>query len=72
MLLLWSCRTQPPDYIMRNAKYTNKFFKLLTAAPHSDQSHTAYQILTAEEYEAVGLQFTMMIFETSVALAPAV
>ena len=57
---------------MRNAKYTNKFFKLLTAAPHSDQSHTAYQILTAEEYEAVGLQFTMMIIETSVALAPAV
>jgi hypothetical protein len=71
-MLLWSCRTQPPDYILRNAKYTNKFFKLLTAAPHSDQSHTAYQILTAEEYEAVSLQFTMMIFETSVTLAPAV
>lgn len=72
MLYLWSCRTQPPDYILRNAKYTNKFFKLLTAAPHSDQSHTAYQILTAEEYEVVGLLFTTMIFEISVTLAPAV
>jgi hypothetical protein len=40
---------------LRNAKYTNKFFKLLTAAPHSDHNHTAYQLLTPEEYEAVRL-----------------
>ncbi|KAG0600413.1 hypothetical protein M758_11G031900 [Ceratodon purpureus] len=43
--------SQPSDHILRNAKYTNKFFKLLTAAPHSDYNHTAYQLLTSEEYE---------------------
>nr|XP_024359371.1 dual specificity protein kinase YAK1 homolog isoform X2 [Physcomitrium patens] len=44
--------SQPSDHILRNAKYTNKFFKLLTAAPHADHSVSAYQLLTVEEYEA--------------------
>ncbi|KAG0565400.1 hypothetical protein KC19_8G187100 [Ceratodon purpureus] len=43
--------SQPADHILRNAKYTNKFFKLLTAAPHSDHNHSAYQLLSPEEYE---------------------
>lgn len=55
-------RTQPPDQILRNAKYTNKFFKLLTAAPHSEQRGTAFQLLTADENEAVSFpdQLTLL------------
>lgn len=52
LMLRW-CRRQPADHILRAAKYTNKFFKLLTAAPHSDHNHPAYQLLTLEEYEVV-------------------
>uniref|UniRef100_A0A7I4BD35 Protein kinase domain-containing protein n=1 Tax=Physcomitrium patens TaxID=3218 RepID=A0A7I4BD35_PHYPA len=44
--------SQSSDHILRNAKYTNKFFKLLTAAPHADHNRSAYQLLTVEEYEA--------------------
>ncbi|XP_024402989.1 dual specificity protein kinase YAK1 homolog [Physcomitrium patens] len=43
--------SQPSDHILRNANFTNRFFKLLTAAPHADHNRSAYQLLTVEEYE---------------------
>ncbi|CAK9227367.1 unnamed protein product [Sphagnum jensenii] len=50
-------RSQPPDYILKKAKYTNKYYKLTSAAPHLGQScpngqPSAYELLTPEENEA--------------------
>ncbi|XP_024357303.1 dual specificity protein kinase YAK1 homolog isoform X2 [Physcomitrium patens] len=48
---------QPPDHILQKAKNTNKYFKLISAAPHPESGHTSgnasvYQFLTPEENEA--------------------
>lgn len=53
------CRGQPPDYILRKAKNTSKFFKFVGSINHDDrdQNHRSncsmYQVLTEEEYAAV-------------------
>ncbi len=51
-------RSQPPDYILRNAKYTKKYYRLTSAAPYSGQDCTngqpsAFELLTPDENEAV-------------------
>ncbi|KAI3472515.1 hypothetical protein Pfo_028009 [Paulownia fortunei] len=49
---------QPPDYILRKAKNTSKFFKFVGSINHEewDQNHRSncsmYQVLTEEEYAA--------------------
>ncbi|KAK6155287.1 hypothetical protein DH2020_009535 [Rehmannia glutinosa] len=49
---------QPPDYILRKAKHTSKFFKFVGSISHEerDQNHRSncsmYQVLTEEEYAA--------------------
>lgn len=59
VIVLWIyCRGQPPDYLLRDAKNTSKFFKCigsLQSIENSESAHTAsvYQALTGEEYEAV-------------------
>ncbi|CAM6042723.1 unnamed protein product [Sphagnum compactum] len=50
-------RSQPPDYILRNAKYTKKYYRLTSAAPYSSQDCTngqpsAFELLTPDENEA--------------------
>ncbi|XP_057417744.1 dual specificity protein kinase YAK1 homolog isoform X2 [Lotus japonicus] len=52
---------QPPDYLLRDAKNTSKFFKCigsLQSIENSESAHTAsvYQALTGEEYEARDLK----------------
>jgi dual specificity protein kinase YAK1 len=47
---------QPPDYILKEAKNTSKFFKFVGSV-NSEESgymskHSAYQVLTLEEYQA--------------------
>lgn len=55
-----SCSGQPPDYILKEAKNTSKFFKCVGSVSYEESSqHTMnrcssiYQALTEEEYEAV-------------------
>lgn len=49
---------QPPDYLLKDAKNTSKFFKFVGKVDHVDMGHvsvgggSAYQALTEEEYEA--------------------
>uniref|UniRef100_A0A803KST9 Protein kinase domain-containing protein n=1 Tax=Chenopodium quinoa TaxID=63459 RepID=A0A803KST9_CHEQI len=49
---------QPPDYLLKDAKSTNKFFKFVGSVDHVDAGHdsmggrSAYQALSEEEYEA--------------------
>ncbi|PSS11869.1 Serine/threonine-protein kinase yakA [Actinidia chinensis var. chinensis] len=45
---------QPPDYILRDAKNTSKFFKFIGNVNHEEcmGRRSAYQALTEEEYEA--------------------
>lgn len=49
---------QPPDYVLKEAKNTNKFFKCVGSVNHEESSHfsfcgkSAYQALNEEEYEA--------------------
>ncbi|KMT16657.1 hypothetical protein BVRB_3g049430 [Beta vulgaris subsp. vulgaris] len=49
---------QPPDYLLKEAKSTNKFFKFVGSVDHVDAGHvstrgkSAYQALSEEEYEA--------------------
>lgn len=49
---------QPPDYLLKEAKSTNKFFKFVGSVDHIDAGHvsmgarSAYQALSEEEYEA--------------------
>lgn len=53
------CRGQPPDYVLKEAKNTSKFFKCVGSvnSEENGQVHisrqSAYQALTEEEYEAV-------------------
>ncbi|KAM6586465.1 hypothetical protein CsatA_009070 [Cannabis sativa] len=42
---------QPPDYILKEAKNTSKFFKCVGSI-HSTENGSVYQALTEEEYEA--------------------
>ncbi|XP_062119633.1 dual specificity protein kinase YAK1 homolog isoform X1 [Humulus lupulus] len=42
---------QPPDYILKEAKNTSKFFKCVGSI-HSSENGSVYQALTEEEYEA--------------------
>lgn len=55
------CRGQPPDYLLKEAKSTNKFFKFVGSVDHVDAGHvstrgkSAYQALSEEEYEAVSV-----------------
>ncbi|KAL3624324.1 hypothetical protein CASFOL_033140 [Castilleja foliolosa] len=49
---------QPPDYILRKAKNTNKFFKFVGSISHEEKDYnqknnnSMYQVLTEEEYSA--------------------
>ncbi|KAI3705940.1 hypothetical protein L1987_76189 [Smallanthus sonchifolius] len=49
---------QPPDYVLKEAKNTSKFFKCVGSANHEDGSQASssgrsiYQALSEEEYEA--------------------
>ncbi|KAH8969598.1 hypothetical protein BDL97_02G041900 [Sphagnum fallax] len=50
-------RSQPPDYILRNAKCTKKYYRLTSAAPYSSQDCTngqpsAFELLTPDENKA--------------------
>lgn len=53
------CSGQPPDYVLRDAKNTSKFFKCIGSLQNIDNSESSkngrsvYQALTVEEYEAV-------------------
>jgi hypothetical protein len=52
------CRSQPPDYILQKAKYTSKYYRLSSAAPHSGDGGTngqpsAFELLKPYENEAV-------------------
>lgn len=55
------CRGQPPDYILKEAKNTSKFFKCIRSFHHVENAEvsmggrSAYQALTEEEYEAVSV-----------------
>lgn len=55
------CRGQPPDYVLKEAKNTSKFFKCIGSAHYVDDGEistagrSAYQALTEEEYEAVSI-----------------
>lgn len=59
-----SCRGQPPDYILRIAKNTDKFFKRIGSIHHFEDDEpfnggrSSYKLLTEEEYEAVSLNST--------------
>lgn len=60
------CRKQPPDHILQKAKNTNKYFKLISAAPHPESGHTSgnasvYQFLTPEENEAVSFSILLLL-----------
>lgn len=52
-------RGQPPDYILRKAKNTSKFFKFIGSINHDDRdqsqrnNYSMYQVLTEEEFAAV-------------------
>ncbi|KAJ7982593.1 Kinase family protein [Quillaja saponaria] len=49
---------QPPDYVLKEAKNTSKFFKFIASVQHMENGevftncNSAYQALTEEEYEA--------------------
>lgn len=49
---------QPPDYVLKESKNTNKFFKCVGSVSHEDGSQASssgrsgYQVLNEEEYEA--------------------
>ncbi|KAL2921409.1 Dual specificity protein kinase YAK1-like protein [Bienertia sinuspersici] len=46
-------RSQPPDYLLKEAKSTNKFFKFVGSVDHASVGKkSAYQALSEEEYEA--------------------
>lgn len=55
------CSGQPPDYVLRDAKNTSKFFKCIGSLQNIESSESSkngrsvYQTLTVEEYEAVSL-----------------
>lgn len=53
------CRGQPPDYMLKDAKNTSKFFKFVGSinqeecGPGPMSRSSVYQSLTEEEYESV-------------------
>jgi len=55
------CRGQPPDYVLRDAKNSSKFFKCVGSLQNVESSESSksgrslYQALTVEEYESVSL-----------------
>lgn len=54
-------RGQPPDYVLKEAKNTNKFFKCVATISTEDSAQvpmsrqSAFQALTEEEYEVVSV-----------------
>lgn len=58
---VWSCRGQPPDYVLKEAKNTSKFFKCIGSFHHIENAdisvggRSAYLALSEEEYEAVSV-----------------
>lgn len=54
-------RGQPPDYVLKEAKNTNKFFKCVATVNTEDSGQvlmsrqSAFQPLTEEEYEVVSV-----------------
>lgn len=58
---LTCCRAQPPDYVLKEAKNTSKFFKCvgnIHNMENGDMSmggRSAYQALTETEFEAVSI-----------------
>lgn len=63
------CRGQPPDYVLKEAKNTGKFFKCIgsvhniESAEVSTNGRSAYQVLTEEEYETVSIHITVFSWE---------
>lgn len=55
------CRAQPPDYVLKEAKNTSKFFKCIGNVHRMETGELftggrhAYQALTEMEYEAVSI-----------------
>lgn len=60
------CRGQPPDYLLKEAKNTSKFFKCVGSVNNEESGHlpmnrqSAFQALTEEEYEAVSGHIIVM------------
>jgi dual specificity protein kinase YAK1 len=63
--LLIFCRGQPPDYVLKEAKNTSKFFKCIGSVHNiehgevSTNGRSPYQALTEEEYEAVSVHINV-------------
>lgn len=60
-------RAQPPDYVLKEAKNTSKFFKCIGSVHNIETGEvsmggrSAYQALTEIEYEAVSIYVTIFI-----------
>lgn len=58
---VWFCRGQPPDYVLKEAKNTSKFFKCIGSFHHVENGdvsmggRSAYLALSEEDYEAVSV-----------------
>lgn len=58
-------RGQPPDYVLKEAKNTNKFFKCVATVNTEDSGQvptsrqSAFQPLTEEEYEVVSVSLSL-------------
>lgn len=66
-----ACRGQPPDYLLKEAKNTGKFFKCIGSV-HSVENgevslgyRSSYKALTVEEYEIVSEFMTCWLQMTS-------
>ncbi|THG15358.1 hypothetical protein TEA_029022 [Camellia sinensis var. sinensis] len=58
-------RGQPPDYVLKEAKNTSKFFKFVGTVNHGESMsrQSAYQALTEEECEAVSVHVILFARE---------
>lgn len=58
-------RGQPPDYVLKEAKNTNKFFKCVATVNSEDggqfpmSRQSAFQPLTEEEFEVVSVSWRL-------------
>lgn len=61
------CRGQPPDYVLKEAKNTSKFFKCIGSVHNIENGEvsvggrSAYQALSEEEYEAVSVHICIFV-----------
>lgn len=61
-------RGQPPDYVLKEAKHTSKFFKFIGGFHNengeiSASGRSTFQALKAEEFEAVSLHLLVLLFQ---------